>query len=84
MTNPFHPGADDTFELVSEGEVVERAPAVPTGERSFTAAIRHVHRVLRGEEEPAHLAVDEALGNATAIEAILAAAAGQSVGREPA
>jgi hypothetical protein len=49
-------------------------PAAPSGERSFTAAIRHVHRVLRGEEEPVHLAVDEALGNAIAIEAILAAA----------
>jgi predicted dehydrogenase len=74
MTNPFHPGSDDTFELVSDGEVVEREPAAPSGERSFTAAIRHVHRVLRGEEEPVHLAVDEALGNAIAIEAILAAA----------
>jgi predicted dehydrogenase len=74
MTNPFHPGTEDTFELLSGGEVVERASAAPNGERSFTPAIRHVHRVLRGEEEPTHLAVDEALGNATAIEAILAAA----------
>jgi len=84
MTNPFHPGAEDTFELVSDGEVVERAPAAPTGERSFTAAIRHVHRVLRGEEEPSHLAVDEALGNAMAIEAILAAARGDHPSRDPA
>jgi predicted dehydrogenase len=76
MTNPFHPGAKDTFELVSDGEVVEREPAAPSGERSFTVAIRHVHRVLRGEEEPLHLAVDEALGNAIAIEAILAVARG--------
>jgi predicted dehydrogenase len=76
MTNPFHPEATDTFELISEGEIVERSTAVPSGERSFTPAIRHIHRVLRGEEAPAHLAVDEALGNATAIEAILAAARG--------
>ena len=84
MTNPFHPGSDDTFELVSDGEVVEREPAAPNGERSFTSAIRHVHRVLRDEEEPAHLAVDEALGNATAIEAILAAARDEPVVRGPA
>jgi predicted dehydrogenase len=76
MTNPFHPEVADTFELISEGEVVERSTAVPSGERSFTPAIRHVHRVLRGEAAPAHLAVDEALGNAMAIEAILAAARG--------
>jgi predicted dehydrogenase len=74
MTNPFHPDDADTFELVSDGEVVERALAMPSGERSFTAAIRHIHRVLLGEEEPTHLAVDDALGNATAIEAVLSAA----------
>ena len=45
-------------------------------ERSFTPAIRHIHGVLRGHEAPRHLAVDEALGNARAIEALLAAARG--------
>jgi predicted dehydrogenase len=74
MTNPFHPDGGDVFEVVEEGEVVERVPAAPKGERSFTPAIRHIHRVLRGEEEPAHLAADEALGNARAIAAVLAAA----------
>jgi hypothetical protein len=48
---------------------------MPSGERSFTPAIRHIHRVLRGEEEPRHLAVDEALGNARAVAAMLEAAA---------
>jgi predicted dehydrogenase len=81
MTNPFHPGPTDAFELVSDGEVVERSPAVPSGERSFTAAIRHVHRVLRGGDAPAHLAVDEALGNARAIAAILTAAGRERAGR---
>jgi predicted dehydrogenase len=76
MTNPFHPGPADVFEVVSDGEVVERATAVSRGERSFTPAIRHVHRALRGEQAPAHLAVDEALGNARAIAAVLAAASG--------
>jgi predicted dehydrogenase len=75
-TNPFHPGAGDTMTLLREGEVVETLPGAPSGERSFTPAIRHIHRVLRGLEEPRHLAVDEAMGNAKAIEAVLAAARG--------
>jgi predicted dehydrogenase len=73
MTNPFHPGPSDTFTVVrDDGE--EANPAVPSGERSFTPAIRHVHRALRGLESPRHLAVDEAMGNATAIAALLEAA----------
>jgi predicted dehydrogenase len=73
MTNPFHPGPNDTITVANEsGSQTE--PAMPSGERSFTPAIRHIHRVLRGLEEPRHLAVDEALGNAEAIAALLAAA----------
>jgi predicted dehydrogenase len=75
MTNPFHPDPGDTLELVREGHVVSQEPAMPSGEGSFTPAIRHIHRVLRGEEEPRHLAVDEALGNARAVAAMLDAAA---------
>ena len=73
MTNPFHPEADDTFAIV-RGEDVQEHAAAPAGEHSFTAAIRHIHGVLRGREQPRNLAVDEAMGNATAIEALLAAA----------
>jgi predicted dehydrogenase len=73
MTNPFHPGADDTFAIARDDEVRSQ-PAAPNGEPSFTPAIRHIHRVLRGLEPPRHLAVDDAMGNATAIEALLAAA----------
>jgi predicted dehydrogenase len=75
MTDPFHPDPSDTLELVREGHVVSQEPAMPIRERSFTPAIRHIHRVLRGEEEPRHLAVDEALGNARAVAAMLDAAA---------
>jgi predicted dehydrogenase len=74
VTNPFHPGESDTLSLVREGEVIEVFDAVPSRERSFTPAIRHIHRVVRGLEEPRHLARDEAMGNAEAIEAVLAAA----------
>jgi predicted dehydrogenase len=72
MTTPFHPEDGDTFTVVTDsGE--ETQPAAPGGERSFTPAIRHIHRVLRGLESPRHLAVDEAQGNADAIGALLRA-----------
>jgi predicted dehydrogenase len=75
LTNPFHPGADDTMTLVREGDVLETWPGSPSGERSFTPAIRHVQRAIRGLEEPRHRAVDNAMGNAEAIAAMLAAGA---------
>ena len=78
MTNPFHPRAGDTFAIVRGDDVQDHA-AAPTGEHSFTPAIRHIHGVLRGREQPRHLAVDEAMSNARAIAALLAAA-----GRPPA
>jgi predicted dehydrogenase len=73
MTHPFHPGPGDTLTIV-RGDEMREHPAAPAGERSFTPAIRHIHGVLRGREQPRHLAVDEATGNARAIEALLAAA----------
>lgn len=73
MTNPFHPEPSDTIVTVRE-DGIDTEPAVPSGEESFTPAIRHIHRVIRGLEEPRHLAVDEALGNARAIASLLAAA----------
>ena len=73
MTNPFHPEAGDELTVFVEDER-ETEPGMPSGDRSFTPAIRHIHRVLRRLEPPRHLAVDEALGNATAIAALLNAA----------
>jgi predicted dehydrogenase len=73
MTNPFHPQAGDELTIAHEDER-ETEPAMPSGERSFTPAIRHIHRVLRGLEVPRHLAADEALGNAAAIASLLSAA----------
>ena len=73
MTNPFHPEAGDTFTVATDdGE--ETHEAAPSGELSFTPAIRHIHRVVRGLEPPRHLAIDEAQGNADAIGALLRAA----------
>ena len=73
MTNPFHPDVGDTLVLVRDDGVVSES-AAPGAERSFTPAIRHIHRAIRGLEPPRHLAVDEAAGNAAAIGALLAAA----------
>jgi predicted dehydrogenase len=70
MTGPFHPDADDDVTIVRDGKM-ERQPATTSGEMSFTPAIRHIHRVIRGLEAPRHLAVDEAMGNAKAIAALL-------------
>lgn len=70
MTGPFHPRSGDELVIMREGQV-DQIPSTTSGEMSFTPAIRHIHRVVRGLEEPRHLAVDEAMGNATAIAALL-------------
>ena len=73
MTNPFHPGPTDSITVLGPAGAEARA-AAPGGERSFTPAVRHIHRVVRGLEPARHLAVDEAMGNAEAIAALLRAA----------
>ncbi len=73
MTNPFHPEEGDQLIVMREDEV-QTQPAAPAGERSFTSALRHIQRAIRGLEPPRHLAVDEAMGNSTAIDALLNAA----------
>jgi predicted dehydrogenase len=77
MTAPFHPDADDEVTILRDGKV-ERQPATTSGQMSFTPAIRHIHRVVRGLEEPRHLAVDEAMGNAKAIATLLGSARSRS------
>jgi predicted dehydrogenase len=74
LTNPFHPSDTDTCTVITEAGDEEPVAAAPTGEESFTPMIRHIHRALRGLEEPRHLAIDDAMGNATAIAALLDAA----------
>ena len=74
MTNPFHPSDADTYTVIAEEGHEEAHVAAPAGLESFTPMIRHIHRVLRGVEDPRHLAVDDAMGNATAIASLLDAA----------
>lgn len=72
LTNPFHPSPEDTLEWMSGDTVrVER----PTDHRaSFSPALAHIHAVLRGEEEPRHLAVTDTLATARALAAVRTAA----------
>jgi len=74
ITNPFHPGPQDTYTVVRDDGAGASHPAAPSGERSFAPALRHIHRAIRGLEPPRHLAIDEAIGNATAISSLLDAA----------
>jgi predicted dehydrogenase len=69
LTDPYHPGPDDSFTLFEESKEPRgfaSADEVP----SFTAAIRHIQRVVRGQEAPRHLAVDNSLATARALHAL--------------
>lgn len=73
LVNPFHPQPDDTLTLHRPGHdaVVERPT---TDAHSFTAALRHIHAVVRDDESPRHLAVDSALTTALTLDALQQAA----------
>jgi predicted dehydrogenase len=67
LTNPFHPSPADTLTISRpNAEQVTERPTTDT--RSFTAAIRHIHAVLRGEEAPRHTAADYSLPAARVLE----------------
>jgi predicted dehydrogenase len=69
LTDPYHPGPDDSFTLFEESKEPRgfaSADEVP----SFTAAIRHIQQVVRGQEAPRHLAVDNSLATARALHAL--------------
>jgi predicted dehydrogenase len=67
LTNPFHPSPADTLTISRpNAEQVTERPT--TDNRSFTAAIRHIQAVLRGEEAPRHTAADYSLPAARVLE----------------
>lgn len=74
ITNPFHPGPADTVQRWTNGRQVAqwRADERP----AFRYGVEHIHAVLRGDEEPRHLAATDALGNARALDLIASAAVG--------
>ena len=79
LASAYHPGAADSLELrrADRSVLIEH----PTDHvRSFAPAIRHIHAVLRGEEAPRHLALQDALATAEALERTRRATAGQGPG----
>jgi predicted dehydrogenase len=72
LTNAFHPRGAATIEVWVDDETRIEPAAVET--YTFAPALRHIHGVLRRGAEPQHLAVDEALGNARAIDLLLRSA----------
>ena len=66
ITGPFHPRPADTYQVCVPGKAAETCPA-PAAEQPFTAALRHIQAVLRGEEEPRSLAIDTSLRTAQAL-----------------
>ncbi|MGP7995776.1 MAG: Gfo/Idh/MocA family protein, partial [Streptosporangiaceae bacterium] len=76
ITAPYHPRADDTFQVCAAGKPPRSYPAAGQ-EQPFTAAIRHIQAVLRGEEEPRCLALDTSLRTAQALRDLRASAAAQ-------
>ncbi|HUB39871.1 MAG TPA: Gfo/Idh/MocA family oxidoreductase [Streptosporangiaceae bacterium] len=72
LTNPYHPGPSDTLVLHwPRAESVVEHPT--TDAHSFTAALRHIHAVLLGEEAPQHTAAQSALATARTVEALQSA-----------
>jgi predicted dehydrogenase len=78
VSNAFHPGPDDHFEVFTAGAERRTYQAAGT-EPSFTAAIAHIQAVLRGEQQPRSLAIDTSLGNAQALHDLLESAAAAEV-----
>jgi predicted dehydrogenase len=66
VTNPFHPGPSDSYQVVTAGADA-RTFRADGQEPSFTAAIRHIQAVIRGNEQPLQLAVETSLPTAGAL-----------------
>jgi len=66
VTNPFHPGPDDSYQVIRPGSDQGPVLAAPD-ELSFTPLTRHINAVLRGEQAPRLLAIDTALPTAQAL-----------------
>jgi predicted dehydrogenase len=66
VTNPFHPGPADSYQVATAGAEPRTLPA-GADEPSFTPAIRHINAVIMGAEEPRMLALDTSLAMARAL-----------------
>ncbi len=73
LTNPFHPGPEDSWQVTRPGSQPRSFPA-GTGEPSFTAALRHINAAVLGREAPRGLAADTAMPTARALDDLARAA----------
>jgi predicted dehydrogenase len=78
ITNPFHPTAQDSFEVRVAGQEPATHPAAGRDQYTFTPAVRHIQAVIRGEEQPRLLAAGTSLGSARALHDLVGSAAGAS------
>jgi predicted dehydrogenase len=83
ITAPYHPQAGDTFQVCAAGKPPRSYPAAGP-EQPFTAALRHIQTVLRGQEEPRSLALDTSLRTAQALHDLHESAAAQQPPAGPA
>jgi predicted dehydrogenase len=72
VTDAYHPTSAGSVEHWRGGSLAARYAGPPLP--SFAYALRHVHDVLRTGATPQHLAVDDAAGNARALDMVRAAA----------
>jgi predicted dehydrogenase len=66
ISGPYHPTAADTVEVWRGEELVERHETEEIS--TFAPALRHINDAVAGRVEPQHLAVDDALGQAMALD----------------
>jgi len=74
LSNGFHPGATDRFEVWLPGRAPVTHPAAGPNQHSFTPAIQHIQAAIQGREAPRELAVDISLGSARALADLAASA----------
>jgi hypothetical protein len=71
MSNPFHPRSGDAVELITSTS--RKTIWTNDGTTAFQHAIAHIGDVIRGRAQPRHLAVDDAVHNARALDLARAA-----------
>lgn len=68
VSNPFHPRPADSVELWIGGELRQSWNAEPG--TAFQHAITHIQAVIAGDAAPRHLAVQDALAQAEAMDLV--------------
>ncbi len=68
LTDPYHPGPADTLTIIAGRQSAVRR-LVPD-EPSFTEMLRRITASVRGSEPPRHLAAEDSLGTARAVELV--------------